>query len=131
MTALFERSGMTEAEVAAEANTSVFTVHRIFNLKYEQDVMRDLALDVGNVFLGSARNYPCLFDMDKAESEGKAQAFRDTIECINASHAEELQAVRAEYQATIDMLQEQLQFLRTENDRKARIIDRYLEESHK
>jgi hypothetical protein len=129
MTALFERSGMTEVEVAAEAKTSVFTVHRIFNLKHDQDVMRDVALSVGDVFLGSARNYPCLFDMDKADSEDKAQAFKETIECINASHTTELEAVRSEYQATIDMLREQVQYLRAENDLKAQIIAGYLEKA--
>ena len=127
MSALFERSGMTEAEVAAEAKTSVYTVHRIFSLKHDQDVVRDVALAIGDVFLGSARNYPCLFDMDKADSEDKAQAFRDTIECINASHVAELEAVRAEYQIIIDELRDQAQYLRAENERKTKIIDRLMQ----
>lgn len=127
MTALFERSGMTEVAVAAEAKTSVFTVHRIFNLKHDQDVMRDVALSVGDVFLGRARNYPCLFDMDKAASEDKAQAFKETIECINASHVAELEAVRAEYQATIAALHEQLADMRAENELKAQVIKKLMQ----
>lgn len=120
MLAMKKITGMSDAKIADATGLSIKTINRIMTLDSAQDPMRETARLIENAILGSADNYPCLLEMDKADLASEAQAFRDTIESI-----------RAEYQATIDMLREQVQFLRTENDRKARIIDRYLEDSQK
>lgn len=127
MAALMEKFGLTEIYVSTESGASMHTVNRIATLKCDQDFMRDTVLAIENVLLGTARDYPCLLDLDRQDLVAEAQAFRDTVETLNAAHQAELETVRAEYQAVIDALREQVQFLRTENERKARIIEKIMQ----
>lgn len=122
MAALMEKFGYTESYVAAQSGASMHTVNRIATLKCDQDFMRDTVLSIENVLLGTARDYPCLLDLDRRDVVAEAQAFRDTIESLNATHQTELEAVRADMQATIDALREQLADIRAENALKAQII---------
>ena len=127
MSALKEITRKSDAALSLESGLSISTVNRIVTLDAKQDIMRDNVIQLENALLGTARDYPCLLDMDKVDVANEAQAFRDTIEGINAEHRAEIAAVRADMQATIDTLREQVAYLRTENERKARIIEKIME----
>lgn len=126
MAALMEKFGYTESYVAAQSGASMHTVNRIATLKCDQDFMRDTVLSIENVLLGTARDYPCLLDLDRQDLVAEAQAFRDTIESLNTTHQTELETVRTEYQAVIANLRTQVEYLRTENERKAQVIEKIL-----
>ena len=85
------------AYVAKEADTSIKTVERIRSCSIEQDIMRSTERSVERVVLGPVGNHQC---------------YRDQNTCT-----EEL----------IKQLRAEVEYWRKENDRKAKIIDKYLE----
>ena len=89
---------LTIAYVAKEAEVSTKTVERIRSINCEQDMMRGTARRVEQVVLGPVGNHTCYLDY----SEDTA------MERINRLMAE-------------------VEYWRKENDRKAKIIDKYLD----
>ena len=89
---------LTNAHVAKEAEVSTKTVEKIRAINCEQDIMRGTARRVEQVVLGPVGNHTCYLDY----SDDTA------VERINR------------------LLQE-VEFWRKENDRKAKIIDKYLD----
>lgn len=88
---------LTNAYVAAEAEVSMRTMERIRAINCDQDIMRGTARRVEQVVLGPVGNHTCYIDYsDDAALE------------------------------RIKQLEMQVEFLRKENERKAKIIDKYL-----
>ena len=88
---------LPNAYIAKEAEVSIKTVDRIMAINCDQDIMRSTARRIEQVVLGPATNHICDMDFD-------------------ASAAEKIAA-----------LQEEVAYWRKENDRKAKIIDKYLD----
>ena len=89
---------LTNAHVAKEAEVSIKTVEKIRAINCEQDIMRGTARRIEQVVLGPVGNHTCYLDY----SDDTA------VERINR------------------LLQE-VEYWRKENDRKAKIIDKYLD----
>lgn len=89
---------LTNAYVAKTADVSIKTMERISAANDEQDIMRATARRVELVVLGEVGTHTCRFD----------QCGTATIEEVN-------------------QLREEVAYWRKENDRKAKIIDRYMD----
>ena len=89
---------LTSAQIAKEAEVSMRTMERIRAINCEQDIMRGTARRVEQVVLGSVGNHTCYLDY----SDDTA------LDRINRLLAE-------------------IEYWRKENDRKAKIIDKYLD----
>lgn len=89
---------LTNAYIAKEADVSIKTVERIMAMNVDQDIMRSIARRIELVVVGPVTKHICELDHnDNADNE------------------------------RIQKLLEQIEDLRAENNRKARIIDKYLD----
>lgn len=89
---------LTNAYIAQESEVSLTTIENIMALSRKQDIMRATARRIELVVIGPVRDHICYLDYDKnAISE------------------------------TIGKLQAEVEFWRKENERKNKIIDRYLD----
>lgn len=88
---------MTCAYVAQNGDVSVKTVERIKARNMEQDIMRATARRVEQVVLGPVGENTCYFDHNDPDAAD-----------------------------TINQLRAEVEYWRKENDRKAKIIDKYL-----
>lgn len=95
---VMEIEHMTSAYVAKEAEVSLKTVERIRAINIEQDIMRATARRIERVVLGPVGDCACYLDHDSSAA----------IERINSLLAE-------------------VEYWKKENDRKAKIIDKYLD----
>ena len=93
-----ELAHLTNAHIAQEADVSIKTIERIMAINIEQDIMRSTARRIELVVIGAAETHVCELDYD-------APAVAERINTLLA----------------------QVEFLRKENERKAKIIDKYLE----
>ena len=93
-----ELAHLTNAYIAKEADVSLKTIERIMSINIEQDIMRATARRIELVDIGPVRDHTCYMDY----SEDTA------TERINRLLAE-------------------IEYWRKENDRKAKIIDKYLD----
>lgn len=89
---------MTCAYVAKEGDVSIKTVERIKAGNMEQDIMRATARRVEQVVLGPVGEHTCYLDHNNTDSAD-----------------------------TISRLLAEVEYWRKENDRKAKIIDKYLD----
>ena len=88
---------LTNAFIAKEASVSVKTIERIMALNYDQDIMRVTARKIELAVIGPVGEHTCYLDH-------------------NTGGAELINQLRAE-----------VEFWKKENDRKAKIIDKYLD----
>ena len=88
---------LTNAEIAKEADVSTATIESIMALNRKQDIMRATARRIELVVIGPVRDHICYLDYDK-------NAITDTI----------------------SRLQAEIEYLRKEDARKAKIIDKLL-----
>jgi hypothetical protein len=93
-----ELAHLTNAYIAKEADVSIKTIERIMAINIEQDIMRATARRIELVVIGPVGNHTCYLDY----SDDKA--------------AERINRLLAE-----------IEYWRKENDRKAKIIDKYLD----
>lgn len=93
-----EIAHLTNANIAKEADVSIKTIERLMAINFEQDIMRSTARRIELVIIGPVSKHFCDIDYD-----GSAATDR-----INA-------------------LLVQIEHLRKENERYAKIIDKYLE----
>lgn len=121
-----EVNGLTNAYIAEEAGVSIKTIEKIMAMNTDQDIMRETARRIENAIIGSTSKYPCYLAF---EEENKPDGHK-----INALYMEEVQTIRQEAkerveqcQVQIERLRQEIDYLRLENDRKARIIDRFLD----
>lgn len=89
---------LTNAYIAKESEVSIKTIEKIMALNIEQDILRATARRIELVVIGPVRDHICDLDYDK-----------------NAT---------AE---TISKLMAEIEYWKKENDRKAKIIDKYLD----
>ena len=89
---------LTNAHIAKEAEVSIKTIERIMAINIEQDIMRATARRIELVVIGPVGEHDCDFDREGATS------------------AERITRLLAE-----------IEYWKAENDRKAKIIDKYLE----
>ena len=88
---------LTNAEIAKAADVSIATIESIMALNRKQDIMRATARRIELVVIGPVRDHICYLDYDK-------NAITDTI----------------------SRLQAEVEYLRKEDERKAKIIDKLL-----
>jgi hypothetical protein len=93
-----EHFRLTNAFIAKEADVSIKTIERIMAISIEQDIMRATARRIELVVIGPVGSHTCYLDYSD-----------DTV-------AERINRLLAENE-----------YLRKENDRKAKIIDKYLD----
>lgn len=91
------------ADIAKSADVSVKTIERIMANNIDQDIMRATARQIELAIIGPVTRHIC--DMDL---EGSAEKL-------------------ASLQTEIAALREEVAYWKKENDRKAKIIDKYLE----
>ena len=91
------------ADIAKSADVSVKTIERIMANNIDQDIMRATARQIELAIIGPVTRHICDLDLDGS--------------------AEKLASLQAEVEA----LREEVAYWRKENDRKAKIIDKYLE----
>ena len=89
---------LTAAGVAKDAEVSAKTMERIRAINCEQDLMRGTARRIELAVIGPVGNHTCYLDHNDSASAER-----------------------------INQLMQQVEFLLKENDRKAKIIDKYLE----
>ena len=93
-----EIAHLTNAHIAKEADVSEKTIERIMALNHDQDIMRATARRIELAVIGSVSNHVCNLDNNEAA----------LIDRINR-------------------LLTEIEYWRKENDRKAKIIDKYLD----
>lgn len=93
-----ELAHLTNAYIAKEADVSIKTIERIIAINIEQDIMRATARRIELAVIGPVGNHTCYLDYD------------------DSTAAERINRLLAE-----------IEFWKKENDRKAKIIDKYLD----
>lgn len=88
---------LSNAYVAEKAETSVKTIERIRALNIDQDILRGTSRRIEIVVFGQVGDHTCYYDYDPTAAE------------------------------QIAALKEEVAYWRKENDRKAKIIDKYLD----
>lgn len=88
---------LTNAYIAKEAEVSLTTIERIMAINTDQDIMRATARRIERVIIGNVGEFTCYLDYDHTA-------------------ADKIAALQAEIEA-----------LKKENDRKAKIIDKLLD----
>jgi hypothetical protein len=96
---------LSNAYVAKEADASIKTMERIRSGKCDQDIMRGTFRRIEIVVFGSTTNHICCLDFEASNATEKI----------------------ASLEAEIAALREDVAYWRKESDRKAKIIDKYLE----
>lgn len=93
-----EIAHLTNAYISKEADVSIKTIERIMAINIEQDIRRATARRIEQVVIGPVTKYFCDLDYD-------GSAATDRITSLLA----------------------EIEYWRKENDRKAKIIDKYLD----
>lgn len=88
---------LTNARIAEAAEVSVNTIERIMSINVDQDIRRATARRIELAVIGPVGDYACHLDYGPAAAE------------------------------QIAALKEEVAYWRKENDRKAKIIDKYLD----
>lgn len=140
---------LTNEWIAEKAEVSLKTINRVMSGSSDQDIMRDTARRIEDAILGTDVNSPCYTafceenephkqklseasaDLERALNDNKD--YRNALDNIHAFYNSEMQQIRDEAQRKIQYLLNQVERLRAEvdyqrleNDRKAKIIDKYL-----
>lgn len=123
-------SGLTYEDIAenTEGQLSAATIMNVLAPGAKGDVTRETARLIENALFGSSNAHPCPVDIlealpseqrKNAELQEEMAELRRNIELIHQSYKEQLEAVREEAQKKID-------YLKLENEKKDKIIDRLL-----
>ena len=94
-----EHARLTNAYIAKEADVSIKTIERIMAINIEQDIMRATARRIELVVIGPVGDHTCYLDYPD-----------DTVAAER-----------------INRLLQEIEYWKKENDRKAKIIDKYLD----
>lgn len=134
-----EVKGLTNAYIAEVSGVSIKTIERLMAQNCEQDIMRETARRIEDAIIGSSNTYPCILAFEESMPK-EAEAMRDLeraladnasyrtmLESVHKEYNAEKQIIREEAQRKIDHLLSEIEFLKVENDRKARIIDKFLD----
>ena len=93
-----EVAHLTNAHIAKEADVSIKTIERIMSINIDQDIMRATARRIELVVIGPVGDHTCYLDYDDDTASERIQRLLMEVE-----------------------------YWRKENDRKAKIIDKYLD----
>ena len=97
-----EANKLTNAHIADKSGISIKTIERILTLNCDQDIMRDTARKIENAIIGEDNRHPCYHMMLEDNTP-------------------------AETTKLIEKMRAEIDYLRVENERKGRIIDRLLD----
>ena len=100
-----EIARLTNAHIAKEADVSIKTIERIMAINIDQDIMRATFRRIEIVVFGSATNHICCLDFEASNATEKI----------------------ARLEAELAAAKEDAAYWRKETDRKAKIIDKYLD----
>ena len=89
---------LSNAHIAKVSDVSIKTIERIMAINYDQDIMRGTARKIEIAVIGTSNQYPCYLDYDDSTCTER-----------------------------INRLLMEIEYWRKENDRKAKIIDKYLD----
>lgn len=143
-------NGLTNQYIAEVSGVSVKTIERLMALNCDQDIMRETARRIEDAIIGSSNQYPCYlaFEESVPNNAGKLNEamlelervmadnkdYRVALDNIHTSYNAEMQLIRDEAQKKVDFLLEHIERLRadvehwrSENDRKGKLIDRYMD----
>ena len=143
-------AGLSNQEVADKSGVSLKTVERIMAMKVEQDIYRETARAIENVIIGSSNQFPCYMAFVEEAPETSQELiqasrelervtadnedYRKALDNIHASYQAEMNEICGDAQRKIayllqqvDRLREDVDYLREENRRKSRIVDKYFE----
>lgn len=147
---LKEINKLSNAYIAEESGLSVKTIEKVLGpTPPDQDIMRDTARRIENTIIGATSQYPCFLaweeenrpdeqkfgeamrELERALADNKE--YRKALDDIHASYKSEMETIRAEAQAKIDYLLDQVAKLRSDNDnlwaennRKSKVVDMFL-----
>lgn len=145
-----ELNGLTNAEISEKSGVSVKTIERLMALNTDKDILRETARLIENAIIGSSNQYPCYLAFEETHPDHGQQLsvavaeleraladnadYRHALEGIHASYQAEMQTIRAEAQRKIEYLINEVtraraesDYWRAENDRKGRLVDKYLD----
>lgn len=140
-------AGMSNQDVADESGVSLKTVERLMAGRVDQDIRRDTARAIENVIIGSSNQYPCYMESDYGDTQKLSQAmleleravndnkdYRKILDDIHNSYNAEMERIREDARSKLDYLltqisrqREEIDYLRRENERKSKIVDKYIE----
>ena len=89
---------LSNAHIAKAADVSLKTIERIMAINCDQDIMRATARRIEIAVIGTSNQYPCYLDYDDSTATER-----------------------------INRLLMEIEYWRKENERKAKIIDKYLD----
>lgn len=118
-----EANKLTNAHISEKSGVSIKTIERIMALNCEQDIMRDTARRIENAIIGTSNQHPCYLLL---EENAPAETTK-LIDGIHSSYATEMKIIREEASVLIERLRSEVDYLRIENERKSKIIERLLE----
>jgi hypothetical protein len=134
-----EVKGLTNVYISETSGVSLKTIERLMAQNCDQDIMRETARRIEDVIIGSSNTYPCILAFEESRPK-ESEALRDLeratadnarylamLESVHKEYNADKQAIREEAQRKIDHLLSEIEFLKIENDRKARIIDKFLD----
>ena len=121
-----EVNGLTNLEIAEESGISIKTIERLMAQNVDQDIMRETARKIELAILGSSGKYPCFLafeEENKPDGHKIHELYKAEVDLIREEAKERIE----QFMVQIDRLRQEIDYLRIENDRKARIIDKFLD----
>lgn len=143
-----ETNKLTNAYISEKSGVSIKTIERLMALNIEQDIMRETARRIEDAIIGSSNQYPCILayeesvpeerqklsdtqrDLERAVADNKD--IRAVLDSIHLSYNAEMQTIRDDAQRKIDYLRDQIKrlqddvdYLRRDNERKGAMIEKY------
>ena len=148
---------LTNADIAEKSGVSIKTIERIMALNAEKDLYRETARLIEDAIIGSSNQYPCYLAFEETHPNNEQQLndaireleravadnedYRSALNGIHDSYKAEMQLIRDGAQKNVEKLLEELQAAReeckrwhaesehwrAENDRKGKLIDKYLD----
>lgn len=149
-----EARGLTNAAIAEKADVSIKTIERLMALNSDQDIMRETARRIEDAIIGSSNQYPCYLAFEAEHPVNDQQLndamreleraladnedYREALDNIHTSYKTEMQTIRDEAQVKIShllkqiaRLEQEVDYLWSENNRKSKVIDMYLNNNGK
>ena len=120
-----DANGLTNNYIAEASGFSVKTIEKIMALNDNQDIMRETARRIELAILGSSGKYPCFLTFEeesKPDGHKLHELYKAEVDIIREEAKERTDQLLTQ----IDRLRQEIDYLRIENDRKARIIDKFL-----
>lgn len=121
--------GLTDEYVAEASDSSIKTITKVMTIKCDQDLMRDTARRIENAVFGTDAHPPCYLYFEEfvkpdakrmQELELELLNTQANLQMLNDTFKQEIEKVRAESQ-------DQIAYLRKENEKKDAIITRLIE----